>query len=212
MMKQRRSGNKRSQTVGNRRNGNRGTVHPPEIAPTMVLHRRVRFKATAASASDQLTAASLLDMLCVTPTAISGTQVANFVRIRSLEIWAPMAADLAPVTASIEWNGSTVGLYGKSVRHSDTSMGSAQPAHIKTSPPPGSQVATWFGTGVQNVAVLVYPINTVIDVAFDLVLRDDASAVAVTGAVAGATVGALYTRALNSPVNNNLVPASLPTI
>jgi len=42
--------------------------------------------------------------------------------------------------------------------------------------------------------------------------NDGKVTVTVTGAVAGATVGAIYIRALNSPVNNNLVPVSNATI
>jgi len=187
--------------------------HPPDFTPTAVLKRRLRFKATAASAADVLSGASFQDLLCTTPTAVSGVQLGNFVRIHSIEMWGPMAADLAPVTTSIEWSGSTAGVFGKSVRHSDTSMGSSEPAHVKSKPPASSQVSQWIATGAAvTVATLAYPANTIIDVVYSLVLRDDASTAAVTGAVAGATVGAIYIRALNSPVNNNLVPVSNSTI
>jgi len=189
-----------------------GSNHPPSFEPTIVVHRKVRFQATAAKSADQLTAASFLDMLCTTPTAVSGTQIGVFVRIRSIEMWAPMPESLVPTSCYLEWNGLTPGMFGKSVRVSDTSMGANSVAHFKTSPPAGTQLAGWIGSGTQLIALMSYPINTVIDVTLDLVLRDDGTAVAVTGAVAGATVGATYTRALNSPVDNNLVPRSISTI
>jgi len=184
-----------------------------DFTPTCVVKRRLRFKATAASASDVLTAASFGDLMCVTPTAATGVQLGNFFKVHSIEIWGPMAADLAPVSVSIEWAGAVVGMLGKSVRHSDTSMGSAEPAHVRSTPPPKSQVSQWLSTlNANGVCTLVYPANAIVDIVYSLVLRDDGVATAVTGAVAGATAGALYVRALNSPSNNNLVPVSNPTI
>lgn len=139
--------------------------------------------------------------------------MANYAKIHSIEIWGPMAADLVPVTASVEWTGNAVGAYGKSVRHSDTSMGASMPAHVKSVPPKGSQSAQWFSTVDANrVCTLAYPANSIVDVVLSLVMRDDGTATAVQVAPAGATVGAIYIRALNSPVNNNLVPLSNSTI
>ncbi len=189
--------------------------HPPTFSPTRVVRMRYRFKATAArpgAAGDQLTGASFLDLWCTTPTAATGYQLGNYFRVRKIEIWGPMASDLVPVTVSVEWNGTTVGAYGKSVVVSDTSMGSTEPAHVVAKPPAGSQVAQWLGSGAPLVAKLIYPANAIVDVSFDLVMRDEGTAVAVTGAVAGATVGAIYVRALNSPVDANLVPQSVATI
>lgn len=187
--------------------------HPMDFTPTCVVKRRLRFKATAASASDVLTAASFGDLFCTTPTATSGVQLGNFVKVHSIEMWGPMASDLVPVSVSIEWTGAVVGMMGKSVRHSDTSMGSAEPAHVRSAPPAKSQASMWLSTlNANGVCTLVYPANTIVDVVYSLVLRDDAVATAVTGAVAGATAGAIYIRALNSPTSTNLVPVSNPTI
>ncbi len=176
---------------------------------------RYRFKAVAArslAAGDQLTGASFLDMFCVATGAAAAYQLANYFRVRKIEIWGPMASDLAPVTVSVEWNGTTAGAYGKSVVVTDTSMGSSEPAHVVARPPPGSQVAMWLGSGSPLIAKLSYPANSIVDVSFDAVFRDEGTAVSVTGAVAGATTGALYVRALNSPVDNNLVPVGVATI
>jgi len=189
-----------------------GSVHPPQFTSTFIVRRKLRFKATAFSAGDTVTFISLGDLWCNTPTAATGYQMSNYVRIRKIEMWAPMAADLIPVTCSVEWVGGGAGLLGKSNIVSDTSMGSGEPAHVVTRPPAGSQIAEWQTTTGANAFKLVYPANTIIDLSIDFVVRDDASAVAVTGVVAGATVGASYIRALNSSVNNNLVPLSTATI
>ena len=187
-------------------------IHPPPFVPTRTVKCRYRFIATAASTSDQLTATSFLDLLCVAATTTSAYQLGNFFKIDSIEIWGPMASDLAPVTCQIEWNGSTAGAFGKSVVHSDTSMGASVPAHVRSQPPVGSQLAQWLSAGAFNIALLKYPAKSVVDVHFSLVLRDDAAATAVTGAVAAATVGALYVRALNSPTSTNLLPLGVSTI
>ncbi len=195
------------------RGARNGSDHPPEFVPTRVVRCKYRFKATAASTSDQLTMASFGDLLCVATGAAAAYQLGNFVRLRKIEIWGPMASDLVPVTVSVEWNGTSAGLYGKSVIHSDTSMGSSRPAHVSTRPPEGSQLSQWLRCNVNsNCCLLKYPANAIVDVSYELVVRDDAAVDAVTGAVAGATTGAIYVRALNSPVNNNLVPLSVATI
>jgi hypothetical protein len=177
----------------------------------MVVKRRIRFKATAARTGETITAAAFLDLYCTTPTAITGFQLANACRIRSIELWGPMAADLVPVTVIAEYNGLTPGLFGNSLRASDTSIGSTSSAHVKLVPT-GLQEGMWFASGAQIVATLSYPLNTIVDVVVEIALVDNAAAVAVTGAVAGATIGASYTRALNSPTDNNLVPQGLSTI
>jgi len=209
MMKQRRSGK-------NARRGpkaSKGSEHPPDFRPTAVVRRKLRFRATAAGVSETISGLALGDLFCTTPTAITGAQLASHYRIRAVEIWGPMAADLVPVTVTIEWSGSSLGGLGQSIRHSDTSMGSATPAHVKTRPPQTTQASQWMvSTTNQAILTLSYPANAVIDLTYEAVLHDSATVTLVTGAVAGATVGATYVRALNSPVNNNLVPIGLSTI
>jgi len=209
-----RRSNQKSSRRGSKIPQSLGTTHPPEYVPTRVVKCKYRFKATALSAADQITVQAFGDLLCVASAAAAAYQLGNWIKIHKLEIWAPMASDLVPVTCSIEWNGTTAGLYGKSVIHSDTSMGANAPAHLMSRPPAGSQVAMWLstGAGATNVCKLQYPANSIIDVVYSLVLRDDGLAVAVTGAVAGATTGATYVRALNSPTSTNLVPLSVATI
>ena len=186
--------------------------HPQQFSPTRVIKCRYRFKATALSAGDSITGVSILDILCVATGAAAASQLGNFFRMRKVEIWGPMAQDLVPVTVQVEWPSTGAGAFGKSVVHSDTSMGSSEPAHVISRPPPNSQATQWMATTASILMIVKYPANAIIDFTYDLVLRDDASNTAVTGAVAGATVGALYVRALNSPTNNNLVPVSVATI
>ncbi len=198
----------------NSNRGRRGAIsHPQPFQPSFVLKKRIRFKAVAA-ATTTLTQNDLLDLWCVAATTTSAYRLASAWRLRKIDIWGPMASDLVPVTVSCDWSGSTTsGMYGRSNRVSDTSMGSTEPAFISTRPPPGSQLSQWnSGTSSLALCVLTYPAGSVIDLTYDVVCRDDGTAAATTVAVAGATVGANYVRALDSTSGVNLLPVSYPTI
>ncbi len=194
------------------RNGG-GSIHPQPFQPSFVLKKKIRFKAVAA-ATPTITYNDLLDLWCVAATATSAYRLATAVRIRKIELWGPMASDLVPVTVSVDWSGSTTaGAYGKSNKVSDTSMGSSEPAHLVTRPPPQSQSSQWIQTtSAINMCSLAFPAGTVIDLSYDLVVRDDGTAQAVQSAVAGATVGVNYIRALDSTSATNIVPVSYSTI
>ncbi len=186
---------------------------PPQFTSSFIVRKKLRFKAAAAGTT-ALTPASFGDLWCVAATATSAYQLAQFVRLRKIEMWGPMASDLVPVTVSCDWTGSAnPGTFGRSNRVSDTSIGASEPAYISTSPPAGTQISEWLASNSpQALCSLTYPLGTVIDVTYELVVRDDGTANAVTGAVAGATVGANYVRALDSVSATNLVPISYSTI
>lgn len=192
--------------------------HPPAFVPTFIVHKKLRFQAdqeyTQASPL-VLSIKSFGDLWCSAATATSAYQLASHVRLKKIEMWGPMASDLVPVTVQVDWTGSSsLGGFGKSNRVSDTSMGSTEPAHLASAPPPMAQISQWTQCSSTNeVCRLVFPDNAVIDVTLDLVIRDDASTQTVTGAVVGAAVGANYVRSLDSVSGtNNVRPTSLATI
>jgi len=194
----------------------RGAImHPPQFSPTFkILGKRLRFQATAASPGLQLTMIHFGDLWCLSTLATQATQIASHCRLKAIEMWAPPAASLVPVTVAIDWTGGTVGGFGKSTRVSDTAVGSAQPAHIRSSPPLNSQIAQWFAANSNTeVCRISFPAGAIIDITYDVVVRDDASVAIVTGAVAGAAPGAVYVRALDSVTSTaNLPPISIATI
>lgn len=210
MMKQRQPksiARRRPKAVGGGR-----ALHPPPFVATFVVKRKIRFQCTAALTAKTLQIADFGDLWMTTPTAATGFQIANFVRIRKIEMWGPMAADLIPVTCSVEWAGTTIGLMGKSSIQSDTSMGADRPAHVASRPPPGSQIAQWFACqGNQTVVILNAPVQTVLDLTIEFVVRDDGTATAVATVPAGATVGATYVRALDTSGGAVIKPVSIAT-
>jgi len=179
-----------------------GSPQPPPFSSTFVVKKKIRFASTGAN-SVTIKASDLGDLWMTTPTAATGFQIANFVRVRKLELWTSPVAASTPVFASIEWAGTVLGLMGKSVIHTDTHMGADTPAHVVSRPPPGSQVAQWFAAqGTTPIVTLdsggAAAGPCVLDLTIEFVVRDDGTAVAVSSAPAGATVGATYVRALDS--------------
>lgn len=202
--------------IKNRSRG--GISHPPAFVPTFIVHKKLRFQANQAATPGSplvLSIKSFGDLWCSAATATSAYQLASHVRLKKIEMWGPMASDLVPVTVQVDWTGSSaLGGFGKSNRVSDTSMGSTEPAHLASSPPPAAQISQWTQCSSTNeVCRLVFPDKTVIDVTLDLVIRDDASTQSVTGVVSGAAVGANYVRSLDSTAGtSNVQPVSLATI
>lgn len=120
-------------------------------------------------------------------------------KLHSVEMWAPMASDLVPVTASVEFQTPAAAAIGapNSLR-SDTSMGADQCAHVMSSPPPNSLAATWQSRAATGVLfTLNGPINSIVDVHLSLYLQNGETPLAVANALVAATVGTVYCRGLD---------------
>ncbi len=189
-----------------------GSSNPPQFTPTFVVKKKLRFQAASAG-TFVLQTISLGDLWCVAATATSAYQLASHCRLRKIEVWGPMSSSLVPVSVVLDWTGGSAGAFGKSNRVSDTSMSSMSPAHIISKPPPGSQIAQWQdSTSGNELCRLTVPSGAVIDVTIDMALRDNAAVSAVVAAVAGATVGANYIRALDNQTGSVLAPIGYSTI
>ncbi len=192
----------------------RGSEFPPPFIASLVVKKRVRFQANAGGLYS-IAPVNIGDLYCVPATATTAYQLADFVRVRKVEMWGPQTSSLSPVTLYLEWAGNnTPGMFGRSTRLSDTSMAAGSPAHIVARPPPSSQISEWLsGVNTSAFMFLQCPTGTVIDLTYEFVMRDNGTAVQVTGAVAGATVGAVCLRALDSASGtSNLVPTAVATI
>ncbi len=96
---------------------------------------------------------------------------------------------------------------------SDTSVGSTEPARVRASPPEGSQIAMWLdAASTVQLCEYSYPANAIIDVVYDIVVRDDGTNELVTASVSGAGAGSNYVRALDSLTGVNVIPVDYPTI
>jgi len=187
---------------------------PPSISSTFKLNNTIRFITTSALAKVQITDQNILDLLCSASAATVANQICDAFRIRRVKVWSPMTSTLVPVTATLEWSNTSQAFSGDAMQHSDTSMGSNRPAFLNCRPPRGSLQDKWGASdsGTPYFS-LTCPANTVIDFTVQLRLRDGSQVIqAVTHAVAAATVGQIYCRALDSNTGNVCVPASLLTI
>jgi len=189
--------------------------HPPQFTSTFIIHKKLRFQASASGSALPISVQAIGDLWCVATTATSAFQIADFIRIKKVEMWAPPTSSLAPVTVTIDWSGSnSAGLFGKSNRVSDTSMGSTEPAHILSRPPSGSQISQYLSAGTAATAFqLTFPSGTLIDFSYDLVARDNGQSIAVGGPVVGAFAGANFVRPLDSTLGTPvLIPVAYASV
>lgn len=188
---------------------------PPPFAASIRVDRVYRFQASSAVSADVVSSTSLCDLLCMATGADAAYGIARAVKVRKIEIWGPMAQNLTPVTVSVEWAASgSAPVAGPSNIVSDTSMGSARCAHVVSTPPPQSACAFWQVASGEAMFTLGFPAGSVVDLHLSQVFFDGETPVAVSTGVAGATVGQVYLRPLDSvtPGAFVLTPTSYPTI
>jgi hypothetical protein len=123
-------------------------------------------------------------------------------------MWCPVSAVGSTATCSVNWFSSN---QSPNIEHSDTSVSSAFPAHLKSTPPPMSLASFWASViSGANLFTLVCPTGTIIDLVVDAILKDD-EASSDTINVATAVIGTMYYLSLDGPASNLLVPVSLVT-
>jgi len=193
----------------------RAPANPPTFDASIAFSHRFRFESSAALARVPVTDKDLLDLLVMATSATLAYELCSAVRLRSVKIWGPMASSLTPVTAAIEYNSiNSVG--APSDVRSNTSMGAMKAAALSYSPPAQSLASFWQnGRDTASPVTLFYltgPANAVVDIGLDLRIQNGQEQTSAGGAVAGATTGAVYCRALDSNGSSLLVPVSYPTI
>ncbi len=174
----------------------------------------LRFQATSALSSAVVNVSDLLDLMCVATAANAAYGIPVSVKLRKIEMWAPPSSTGAAVTVSIEDAAEGVGIAAPSRVASDTTMGMTRPAHVLWRPSMQSVLSKWIDNsgGLAQLLLLTGPTGTTIDVHLSWTLQDGETPAAVAAVVAGATVGRLYVRSLNSSGGNNIAPVSFPTI
>ncbi len=190
-----------------------GSLAPPQITTSISVGHVFRFQTTAAG-SYSISGQSLGDLICMATSATAAYQLTSAVRLSRIEMWGTPSSSFAPVTVSCDFRGTTAGTFGPSRLMSDTSVGSTRVAHLVAQPPRDSQASQWqsaSSTGV--IGTISYPAGCVIDIHYALTLNDNAGVQSVTGTVAGATVGQLYVRSLDSNNSTAVIqPLSYITI
>ncbi len=205
-----------------RRNKNKGIVavrsvdatRVPQLATTVKLTHTFRFIATANITSRLLLFTELLDLLCLATSAASASRIFNAVKIKRIQVWAATSVATSSLSVIFQKGPGTNGVSGDSVTHADTALGVSQIAHIDVKFNAREQVGQWQGPGITTTyGQLTIPQGGVVDITFSYSMIDSETAVNVTGAVAGASAGRVYCRALdNTQATPQLSPSGWATI
>jgi hypothetical protein len=182
---------------------------PPQLKTTVKTSHRLRFVCNAVGgvANRSITERELLDLYCMATGAAAAYRLWDGIRIKRVSLWAANGAGNASNTCQIEFN-NTAGVGGPGFLFNDTVLGLADIAHVSVMTPKGSRAELWLGGGTNTeIFQLTLPQGSVVDVEFEACFADTEAPVAVTAAVAAATLGKVYMRALD---NANAVPAILP--
>lgn len=191
-------------------------LKPRQISPNLIVRHRYRFSVKTAAIANVVTSVSAMHMCgYAAVTATSGYAIFANARIKEIEVWAPPASQGAASTCTVTWIGSSALAYGVSnVEASDSSVSTAFPAHVRTSPPVRSFAAEWFGESVNsNLCTIIAPVGSIIDVDVEMVLGDGSAAGSVL-TVAGASVGSIYYAPLdaNTLALSQTVPVGLSSL
>jgi hypothetical protein len=184
-------------------------LQPPQFASNLIFNHTYRFLSTSATP----TPVTPTSLLCASGTicTVVNTDVASFwqsVKVNRIHMWTPPPAVGSSATCSIEWIGTSSMSNNKEV--SDTSVSTAFPAHVHSSPPPRSLAQFWNQPSANAIFTLTAPVGTIIDVNVTLVAQDDN----VTNAFSVVTTGALgvqYYLSLDSNATHRYTPISLFT-
>lgn len=185
-----------------------------QLPATVQIDKVIRFKASSALTNAPVAASDILDLLCVATGATAAYRMPVAFRLRKIEAWSPPASDGAAVILAIEDSAQDGPFTAPSRRIEDVTMGQSRPAHVTWKPQADSLLSKWLddGGGAGGLIELTGPTGTTFDVHLSWVLQDGETPVAVAAALAGATVGQLYIRSLNSSGSNNIPPVSFSTI
>jgi hypothetical protein len=184
-------------------------VHPPSFPATKQISSRARYVSTGNTLS--LTRAMLLNHLVMNAASTTTNyRLLSAIKLNLMEIWGSTATLGQTVTASIEWTSTS----GPTSVQSDTSVGTAQPCHVRSRPPPLSLASFWSTTGSnesETIAILTVPVNGVIDIQYVAVLQNGETPVATTSTNNG-VAGTVYMTPLAGLTTTTFAVVSYATL
>ncbi len=178
---------------------------PVKQQPVQVRVFRYQF---ASSTTVNITTRALMQLLGVATATGAGTSQLSFLllayKINRVSMWGVDATSAQSANSFAQvrllWSGGNTGL-GKSVEIVDYGT-SAKPAHVASSPPPGSEASMWHNTSSANTSVLLTltgVVGSIVDVEVQLIYNDAITApFQATVSSNIAAVGGLYTSYLDN--------------
>ncbi len=187
----------------------RGLNHPPSFSATKQFSGRARY--LASDATTGITRGMLLNHLILNAaSSTTNYRLLSGFRLKSVEMWCSTASLGTTTTVSIEWTSTS----GPSAIVSDTSVGTAEPSHVASRPPPRSLAGFWCLTGNNEsevVCILRTSANTVVDITYDAVLQNGETPTAVTTTASG-VAGTLYMTYLSGATTTTFPPISYASL
>jgi len=126
------------------------------------------------------------------------------VKVMKVEILTPPASQGANATCSVEWAGS---VNSPDREFSDTSVSTATPAHVSTTPPAQSLASFWQTASTGTLFLITAPTGSIIDIVLSLINADGATTA--TSTVATAVIGTVYYMSLDPNATHRFTPVSL---
>lgn len=192
------------------RNLGSGKMNPPQIRTNVIVTHKYRFTSSSG------TTTAITSDGCAFAAGAIGTvtnskvnALAASVKLDCLEIWTPPAAQGNTATCSVEWNGQQS---SSTVEVSDTTVSTAIPAHVKTTPPARSLSSFWQDLAVGNVQLcaITAPAGSIIDATISFILDDSGNATT-QASVGTAVIGEVYYLALDATGTHIYTPVALNT-
>jgi hypothetical protein len=192
---------------------NKYAVHPPQLRTNIIVRHKYRYVSNSGTSTlvDRQNIATAAGVLAT--SAVLGKTIFQSLRVVEIEMWTPPASQGAAATCSVLWTGNS-GFYASAVEVSDTSVSTAEPAHIRAKPPKNSESSFWGNAGTSDgLFSLVAPPGTIIDLTVELVLADG-NATGLNATLVGATIGAIYYCSLDSSTSagSRYLPVSLVSL
>jgi len=169
-------------------------LHPPQINMVPQGTKTLRFQGTSSN-REQITAQNLLDTVLFASTATVGFDVYQAFRIKYIEMWSVSLTGSAS-TMSLVYNESNGSIDSPGFVYSDTTIGVAEPSHLKAIPPKGSAAAMWQTSANINLFQVSAPNACVIDICFEYIMFSSGS-VQAQNALVAAIAGSVYGRGLD---------------
>jgi len=188
---------------------------PKQINSVLSGSNTLRFTGTAQT---YFTAKNLCDTLIVAVSTIAGYDIMQAIRLKKIESFA-ISSSGTPVTITIQFFDNTAGSNSSTKVFSDTSLGTAAPAHVVARPPAKSTAGLWQSYQSTETLFMLSAsaASCVIDIEFEYVLFSEGNVSQASSAIAGTGVpGVLYGRGLDglavAATAYPMVPGTYPLI
>jgi len=170
---------------------------PSPFNANIIARHRFRYSCTAGAAGLRINRGNLLATFVMGSTPTGCYRMISGIKLNRVELFTQAVPGTSFASVALTW----LGVNAPTTEKSDTTLSSAYPAHIATSPPIDSSAAWWSTIGVnesENLFSISCASYSIIDIWCELVLLD--TGLGVTQLTSGATnLGVFYYCVLDGP-------------